>query len=142
MNPVTPAARWHPTMYSRRPYMGQGGTPSPASTDVLTVTVRKDGSPLAGVPVEVMLASGDTKNGVTDPLGKFLVPYTGAQKGQTIVRITTPENVEDLGEGTAQGVDLKGGPAAVAFELVGIAPSPYLGLGVAGALYGLVLVAF
>jgi hypothetical protein len=134
-------------MNSQRPFIGQlpSGTPTasaPAPKDILAVSVTKDDAPLAGVPVEVMLASGDTKTGVTDGSGLFALTYTAAQKGQTVVRILPPDGVEDIGEDSAKGVELKGGPASVQFALVGVAPSPLIGLGVAGALYGLVLAAF
>lgn len=143
MNPVTPAARWSPALHSRRPFMGQlpSGTPAASTvpTDVLVVSVIKDASPLAGVAVEVMLMSGDIKTGMTDAAGLFSLPYTAAQKGQTLVRIVPPEGIEDIGEEAAQSVELKGGPASVQFSLVGVAPSPLIGLGVAGLLYGLAL---
>lgn len=147
MNPVTPAARWSPALHAQRRFMGQlpTGTPpvAPApSTDVLAVSVTRDGSPLAGIALEVMFMNGDTKLGVTDAAGLLSQPYTTAQRGQAVIRITPPEGVEDIGEGSAQGADLKGGPVAVQFLLVGVAPSPLIGLGIAGAIYGLVLAAF
>lgn len=135
MNPVLPSARWHPTMYSRR-HLGQQ-TPPPAT---LTALVLKDGAPLAGVPVEIMFQNGDAPKGTTDAQGKFTVPVAPTQKGQTVVRITPPEGVEDIGEGAAQGVNLTGAPAQVQFDLVGVSQgSPVVGLGVAGGLYALAL---
>lgn len=136
MNPVRLGAKWSPAIHSRRPYMGQA---APVAPDVLTVVVRKDSLPLSGVPVEVMFQSGDSKTMTTDAGGTIVLPYTAAQKGQTVVRITSPGGVADLGEGSAQGVDLKGGPAEVAFALVGMGGSPLIGIGIAGAIYGLVL---
>ena len=137
MNPVLPSARWSPTMYSRRPYIGQAQTPPPAT---LTALVLKDGAPLAGVPVEIMFQNGDAPKGVTDDKGKFAVVVTPAQKGQTVVRITPPEGVEDIGEGAAQGIDLTGAAAQVQFDLVGVSTgSPLAGIGVAGGLYALAL---
>lgn len=138
MNPVTPAARWSPALHARRPFIGQ------AASDVLTALVQKDGVPVEGVAVEVMLQNGDTKTGVTDSAGKFALPYTAAQRGQAVARITPPEGVEDIGEAVAQGADLQGGPVALQFDLVS-APSegaPLAGLLGAGLLYGLVLGAF
>jgi len=137
MNPATPGARWSPALHSRRPYIGQAQ--APATTDVLTVGVNKDGKPFAGAAVEIMFMNGDASNGVTDSSGRFSVPYTAAQKGQAIVRITPPADIEDLGEGSTQGVDLKGGPVSVKFDLVGVGGSPLVGVGIVGALYGLVL---
>lgn len=138
MNPALPGARWHPTMHSRRPYMGQPAAPTPPPT--LTALVLKDGSPLAGVAVDVMFQSGEAAKGVTDGTGKFVTPVTAAQKGQAVVRITPPEGVEDIGEGSAQGVNLTGASAQVQFDLVGVSMAhPLVGLGVAGLLYGLVL---
>lgn len=140
MNPVLPGARWSPAMHSQRRFVGQAVPPA----DILMVSVRKDGAPLAGVSVEVMFMSGDGANGVTDSAGKFSTPYNAVQKGQAVVRITPPEGVEDLGEGTAQGADLQKGPVAVQFDLVGVSAdtSPLVGLGIASILYGLVLGAF
>jgi hypothetical protein len=77
---------------------------------------------------------------VTDDKGKFAVVVTPAQKGQAVVRITPPEGVEDIGEGSAQGVDLTGAAAQVQFDLVGVsAGSPLAGIGVVGGLYALAL---
>lgn len=139
MNPVTPGARWHPAMQSRRPYIGQQTQTPPTPT--LTTLVVKDGGPLAGVAVEVMFQNGDSPKGVTDAMGKFVVPFTPVQQGQTVVRITPPEGVEDIGEGAAQGINLTGPSASqVKFDLVGVSQgSPIVGIGIAGALYGLVL---
>lgn len=140
MNPALPGARWHPTQHSRRPYIGQGASTAPVAPTTLTALVLKDGAPLAGVAVEVMFQSGESANGVTDGAGKFVAPVTAAQKGQTVVRITPPEGVEDIGEGSAQGVNLTGASAQVQFDLVGVSVArPLVGIGVAGALYGLVL---
>ena len=143
MNPVLPSARWHPTIYSRRPYMGQGQTP-PQPFGTLVVHVQKDGKPFAGAEIEIMLMNGESKKGTTTAEGIFPLPYSQAQQGQAVVRITPPADVQDLGEGSAQGVDLKGGTSDVKFELVGTGgaaygPSPVLGLGVAGGLYALAL---
>jgi len=138
MQPVRLGARWSPATHSRRPYMGQA---APVAPDILTVVVRKDKSPLAGVPVEVMFQNGDSKTMTTDAGGTIVLQYTAAQKGQTVVRITPPGGAEDLGENSAQGVNLKGGAAEVAFDLVGAGGSPLVGLGIAGAIYGLVLAA-
>lgn len=139
MNPVTPGARWSPAMHSQRRFVGQAVPPA----DILTVSVLKDGVPLAGVAVEVMFMSGDGTNGVTDSAGKFSTPYNAVQRGQAVVRITPPEGVEDIGEGTAQGADLQKGSVAIQFNLVGVSEgSPIVGIGIAGALYGLVLAAF
>lgn len=136
MNPVRLGARWSPAIHSRRPYMGQA---APVAPDILTVVVRKDKSPLAGVAAEVMFQNGDSKTVTTDAGGTVVVPYTSVQRGQAVIRITPPGGVEDLGEGTAQGIDLKGGPAEVSFALVGMGGSTLVGLGVAAAIYGLVL---
>lgn len=133
MNPVLPAARWSPAIHSRRPFIGQ------PFVGILTVLVQKDGIPVSGVPIEVMFANGEASNGVTDNGGSLAVSYTSAQKGQAIVRIMPPEGVEDIGEGSAQGVDLKGGPAEAKFDLVGIGGSPFVGIGIVGVLYSLVL---
>jgi hypothetical protein len=139
MNPALPGARWHPTMHSQRPYIGQGAPSAPVAV-TLTTLVLKDGAPLAGVAVEVMFQSGESAKGVTDGTGKFVTPVAAAQKGQTVVRITPPEGVQDIGEGAAQGVNLVGAPAQVQFDLVGVTMAhPLVGLGVAGLLYGLVL---
>jgi hypothetical protein len=125
-------------MHLQRRFIGQAAPP--VSTDILTALILKDGSPLSGVPVEAMFQSGDGANGVTDAMGKFSTPYNMVQTGQAVVRITPPEDVEDIGEGVAQGVDLQKGPVSVQFNLVGVnAGSPLVGLGIAGALYGLVL---
>jgi hypothetical protein len=142
MNPVTPAARWSPAMHAQRRFIGQA--PAPSANDILNVLVQTDGAPTEGVAVEVMLQNGDTKTGVTDSAGAFALPYTAAQRGQAVVRITPPEGVEDIGEASVQGADLKGGPIAAQFALVS-APSegsPVVGLAAAGVLYGLVLGAF
>jgi hypothetical protein len=138
MNPLTPAARWSPAIRSRRPFIGQA-----APADIVTVIVYKDGQALAGVPVEIMFQNGESKTGTTDAGGTFVSSYTQAQRGQGTVRIAPPEGVEDLGEGTAQGIGLTGGPAEVKFQTVGVGgASPLVGIGVAGALYALVLAAF
>jgi hypothetical protein len=124
-------------MHSRRRFIGQAAPP--VSTDILTALILKDGSPLSGVPVEVMFQSGDGANGVTDALGKFSTPYNMVQTGQAVVRITPPEGVEDIGEGAAQGADLQKGSVSVQFNLIGVSVgSPLVGLGIAGVLYALV----
>lgn len=136
MSPVRLGARWSPAAHSRRPYMGQA---VPVAPDILTVVVRKGNSPEQGVSVEVMFQNGDSKTFTTDAGGTVVVPYTTAQRGQTVVRITSPSGVEDLGENSAQGIELNGGAAEAAFALVGTGGSPLVGLGIAGAIYGLVL---
>lgn len=132
-----PAARWQPARNVRRPIIGQ------VAQDVLTVSVFKDDRPAAGIPVEVMFQDGSAADGVTGEQGTFAAPYSAAQRGQAVVRITPPADVEDLGEASAQGVALQGGPAIAVFELASAgAPgeeNPVVGLGVAALLYGLVL---
>ena len=138
MNPVLPDARWSPAIRSRLRSMGQA--PSP---DIVTIAVYKDGKGLGGVPVEVMFQNGESKTGTTDAGGIFVAPYTQAQRGQAVVRITPPGDVEDPGEGVAQGAALAGGPNEVKFQLIGISEgSPLVGVGIVGGLYALVLGAF
>lgn len=139
MNPVMSAVRWSPAIRSSRRFIGQ----AQAQTDIVTILVYKDGKALSSVPIDVVFQNGDSKTGITDAGGTFVTSYTPAQKGQAVVRITPPEGVQDPGEGTAQGIDLKGGPAEVKFQLIGESSgSPVVGIGVAVALYGLVLAAF
>lgn len=140
MNPALPDARWSPAIRSHRRFMGQ----APASPDILTVLVFKDGQAIGNVPLEIMFQNGESKAGSTDAGGTFVTTYTQAQRGQATIRITPPGNVEDLGEGSAQGVQLAGGPSEVKFQLVGSggAGPALVGIGLAGVLYALVLAPF
>ncbi len=90
--------------------------------DVLTVQVKRDGIAAPGVAVEVMLADGSRDEGVTDEGGTYAVSYGSEAFGMATVLITPPADVQDMGEDTAQGVDLAGGTADVLFEMHSIAP--------------------
>jgi hypothetical protein len=88
---------------------------------LLAVTVTLDGGPAGGVPVEIMFANGSSVNGLTDDAsGMFQTEYNYAQYGQAIVRITAPPEVEDIGEGSAQGITLSATPANLSFELTSV----------------------
>ena len=88
----------------------------------LIVQVNRDGVAAPGVDVEVILANGSLEMGVTDEAGAYELTYRTDAYGLAAVLITPPDGVEDMGEDTAQGVDLSGGAASVAFEMHSIAP--------------------
>lgn len=96
---------------ARRPWLGQE---PPSST--LTTVVMANGAPLPGVLVEYMYMDGSTDEGMTDADGKVQKVYGQAQLGQAVVRITPPEGFF-VGEDNVKGVDLKGSPELVAFDL-------------------------
>ncbi len=103
-----------PLAQPRRSHLGQA--------DVLTVQVNRDGTPAPGVAVEVMLANGSKDEGVTDATGAYALSYGSDAFGMATVLITPPADVQDMGEDTAQGVELAGGAADVLFEMQSVAP--------------------
>ncbi len=88
----------------------------------LTVQVNRDGVAAPGVAVEVILANGSRDEAVTDESGTYTMTYRTDAYGIATVLITPPADVQDMGEDTAQGVDLAGGTADVLFEMHSIAP--------------------
>ncbi len=103
------------------------------SMDALTVRVLRDGVGAPGVSAEVMLMDR-TEDVVTGPDGSVAVPYGAASYGMATVRITTPDDVRDMGEANVQSIDLPGGPAELVFEMLSIEEAPTKGRDAAVAL--------
>lgn len=73
---------------------------------VFMVEALLDGESAEGIPVNVLFASGDSIEGVTDNTGTFGVSYGPGEFGRAFVKITPPAGVEDMGRGTTKEVVL------------------------------------
>ncbi len=102
--------------------LGMGQPRYLGQENMLSVQVKRDGIAEPGVDVEVIMADGSLEMGVTDEAGAYNLSYGPDAFGLATVQIMPPDGVEDMGEDTAQGVDLSGGSASVAFEMHSIAP--------------------
>ncbi len=103
--------------------LGMGQPRYLGQENMLSVQVNRDGIAEPGVDVEVIMSDGSLETGVTNEVGAYNLGYGPDAFGLATVLITPPEGVEDMGEDTAQGVDLSGGSASVAFEMHSVAPA-------------------
>ncbi len=103
----------------------------------LKVRVLRAGSPLSGVPVEVVFQDDTSKAGPTDADGSFAVPYGPAQFGRAVVRIEPLPGLVAVG-GPVRELELAEAGNEVAFALDPEARiSPVAGAAIAVGLLGI-----